>query len=286
VSRARDVEDAAWSTVVRADSRSDISLRELWAYRDLVLLLVHRDFTAQYKQTLLGPAWHVINPLLATAAFSVVFGGIARVPTDGRPAFLFYLAGYIPWAYFSRALGHVSNAYITNAHLMAKVYFPRLAVPIASLGSNLIAVSVQLVLLAALMGVYGSRHGGLVFTRWTLAIPLVLVLMGALGLGVGTVVAALSTRYKDLTHVVSFGTNLLMYATPVIYPASLVSPEHRFWLMLNPASPLIEAFRRGVLGVGTVTGPWMVYSAVVTAIVLALGLTLFGRASRTFVDTI
>ncbi len=250
------------------------------------MLLIHRDFTAQYKQTLLGPAWHLINPLLATAAFSVVFGGIAGLSTDGRPRLLFYLAGYIPWLYFARTVVHVSNTFITNGALMAKVYFPRIVVPIASLGSNLMATAVQLVLLAALGVTHAVRHGGFVLSHWILALPLVLVLTAGLSLGLGALVAALATRYKDFTYVVSFGTNLLMYATPVVYPASLLSPEHRWWLMLNPMSPLIEAFRRGALGAGTVTGSWLLYSACATVLVLSVGLALFGRASRTFVDTI
>lgn len=249
-------------------------------------MLIHRDFTAQYKQTLLGPLWHVINPLLATAAFSVVFGGIAGLSTDNQPRLLFYLAGYIPWMYFARTVGHVSNTFVMNAGLMAKVYFPRVVVPIASLGSNLVAVGVQLVLLAGLTIVHAVRHHDIGLSGWILAMPLVLAITAALSLGLGALVAALATRYKDLTYAVNFGTGLLMYATPVVYPASLVSPEHRWWLMLNPMSPLIEAFRRGALGVGTVTGGWMIYSLCASGIVLAVGLAIFGRASRTFVDTI
>jgi lipopolysaccharide transport system permease protein len=275
-----------WTTIVRADSRSDLSLRELWAYRDLVLLLIHRDFTAQYKQTVMGPAWHVINPLLATAAFSFVFGGIAGLPTDGRPRLLFYLAGYIPWMYFARSVGHVANTFVINAPLMSKVYFPRLAVPIAALGSNLTAVAVQLVLFGALLLAYAARGGTVAFDRWLLAAPLVLALLAALSLGAGAAVAALAIRYKDLAYVVNFGTGLLMYASPVVYPASLISPVRRTWLMLNPLSPLIEGFRRALLGTGTVTGWWLLYSACAAAVVLAIGLALFGRASRTFVDTI
>jgi lipopolysaccharide transport system permease protein len=278
--------DSQWSTVIRSDSWVDLSFREIWGYRDLIVLLIRRDFTAQYKQTVLGPWWHVLNPLITTVAFTVVFGRIAGLSTEGRPALLFYLVGYVPWMYFARTLNTVSTTFVTNTALVTKVYFPRLVIPLAGVGSNLIALGIQSLLVSAFGAYYGLRGQGLTPTRWAFAIPLFVVLLGALGLGLGTMVAALTTKYRDLSHVVAFGTNLLMYATPVVYPAVALSPHHRWWLMLNPVSPLIEAFRRGLLGTGLITGGWLVYSTMATAVALAVGLLLFGRASRTFVDTI
>lgn len=264
----------------------DLKLKELWHYRDLVFLFVRRDFVAQYKQTILGPAWHVIVPLFTTLVFTIVFGRIAQLSTDGVPPFLFYLAGTVMWSYFSAVLTGASSTFTGNAAIFGKVYFPRLVVPVAGLISRLIAFGIQLLLFLGFL-VYALISGANVAPNaWVLMTPLLIFLMAGLGMGLGIIVSSLTTRYRDLTVVVGFGVNLLMYATPVIYPLSALSEKYRIWMLLNPIAPLMEIFRYAFLGAGRVD-LWLVgYSIVVTATILFIGIVLFNRVERTFMDTV
>jgi lipopolysaccharide transport system permease protein len=279
--------EAGWSLVIRPRRAwFDLRLDELWAYRDLVALFVWRDFVSQYKQTILGPLWYLIQPLLTTITFTVVFGRMAGLSTDGVPAFLFYMAGSVVWAYFSACLTKTANTFTGNAAIFGKVYFPRLAVPVSILFSNLVAFGIQFLLFLAFFAYYLSTGASLTPNLWVLAMPALLLLMACQGLGVGIIVSSLTTRYRDLQFLVTFGTQLLMYATPVIYPLSAVPEQYRWLLVANPMTPVVEVFRFAFLGSGTVEPMHLVYAAASTTIILFIGIVLFNRVEQTFMDTV
>lgn len=276
-----------WVTVLSPETRwLDFRLGELWRYRDLVTLFVRRDFLAQYKQTILGPAWHVIQPILTTVTFTIVFGRIARIPTDSLPPFLFYFGGYVIWSYFATTLTKISNTFIANASMFGKVYFPRMAIPVSISISSMISFLIQLALFLAFLTYFQLRGARVDPNAWLLAAPVLVVLMGALGLGFGIIVSSLTTRYRDLSNLVAFGVQLLMYATPIVYPLSEVPENYRLVVLLNPMSSLVEAFRFGFLGAGTVSFGHLAYSAVFTVVVLICGVLLFNRVERNFMDTV
>ncbi len=279
--------DEDWTQVIEPHKHLfDLRLAELWRYRDLIHLFVHRDFVAQYKQTILGPAWHFIQPLLTTIMFTIVFGAIAQIPTDGLPPFLFYMAGTVIWAYFAAVLTETANTFTANAHIFGKVYFPRLAVPVSVLISRLIGFAIQFTFLLGFIAWFAWRGSDLSPNAWILATPLLLLLMAALGLGCGIIVASLTTRYRDLKVLIGFGVQLWMYASPIIYPLSAL-PEHwRFWAALNPVAPIVETFRYAYLGAGTVNPVWLACSAVIIGLILFCGILLFNRVERTFMDTV
>lgn len=264
----------------------DLRLRELKAYKDLIFLFVRRDFVAQYKQTILGPAWHFIQPLLTTIVFTIVFGKIARIPTDGLPPFLFYMAGTVMWGYFSSVLTGTSNTFVSNAGLFGKVYFPRLAVPISVLLSRLIAFGVQFVFFLGFTAWFALRGSTVSMNAWVLLIPVLLLMMAALGLSLGVIASSLTTRYRDLTVLIGFGVQLLMYASPIVYPLSVLPQRWRFWASLNPIAPIVEAFRHACLGAGTVDPPMLACSALEIMVILTIGILLFNRIERTFMDSV
>lgn len=279
--------DNTWTMVIRPRRNwLDLRLDELWAYRDLVALFVWRDFVAQYKQTILGPLWYLVQPLLTTVTFTLVFGRLAGLSTDGVPDFLFYMAGAVVWSYFSACLTKTANTFTGNAAIFGKVYFPRLAVPVSILFSNLIAFAIQMGLFLAFLAYYILSGARVAPTAWLLAMPLLLLLMAGLGLGVGIIVSSLTTRYRDLQFLVAFGAQLLMYATTVIYPLSAVPEKYRWVLVANPMTPVVETFRYAFLGQGTVEPLHLVYSAVCTLAVLLFGIVLFNRVEQTFMDTV
>lgn len=276
-----------WTLVIQPyGSLFDLKLRELWQYRDLIALFVRRDFVAQYKQTILGPAWHIISPLLTTVVFTIVFGKIAQIPTDGLPPFLFYMAGNLLWGYFSAVLLGTSGTFTGNSGLFSKVYFPRLAVPVASLVSRLIAFGIQLALFCGFIAWYMWQGAPLKPNAWVLATPLMLAMLAALALGLGVIAASLTTKYRDLTVLIGFGVQLFMYATPVIYPLSALPEAWRPWAALNPVAPVLEWFRYAFLGVGTVDPHLLVTALALTGVILLAGVVLFNRVERTFVDTV
>lgn len=264
----------------------DLRLHELWAARDLVMLFVWRDFVSVYKQTILGPLWYLIQPLLTTLVFTVIFGRIAALPTDGLPQFLFYLSGTVVWSYFAECLNKTSQTFITNANLFGKVYFPRLAAPVSILISNLITFAIQFALFLGFVVYYMLSGAGVQPNAWALLTPFLLLIMAGLGLGFGVIVSSLTTRYRDLRFLVTFGVQLWMYATPVIYPVSAIPERFQPLILANPLTPVVEAFRYAYLGAGTVNGPMLAYSALVTLIVLFVGLLLFNRTEATFMDTV
>lgn len=284
---AGDAAGDDWTLIIQPHGRLfDLKLRELWQYRDLIYLFVRRDFVAQYKQTILGPLWHFVQPLLTTIMFTIVFGKIAQIPTDGLPPFLFYMAGTVLWGYFAAVLTAAAGTFTTNAHIFGKVYFPRLAVPVSILLSKLIAFAIQLFFFLCFIAYFLLRGANAAPNAWVLATPLLLLMMAALGLGMGVLVSALTTRYRDLTVLIGFGVQLLMYATPVIYPLSALPERYRTWMALNPCAPVMELFRYAYLGVGTVNASLLVCSFVEIAAILFLGVVLFNRIERTFMDTV
>jgi len=276
-----------WALVIRPQrSWFDLRLAELWRYRDLIALFVRRDFVSVYKQTILGPLWYLIQPILTTVIFTVIFGRIARLSTDGLPQFLFYMSGTVVWSYFAESLAKTSNTFITNAQLFGKVYFPRLAVPISILISNLIAFSIQFLLFLGFVAYYWLNGANIQPNLWVLFTPVLLIMMAGLGLGFGIIVSSLTTRYRDLRFLVTFGVQLWMYVTPVIYPVSAIPDRFRPLIQANPLTPIVETFRYAYLGGGTVNPGNLVYSAVFMLVVLILGVLLFNRIEATFMDTV
>jgi lipopolysaccharide transport system permease protein len=267
-----------------------IDLPRLWHYSDLLFLLVRRDFVSKYQQTILGPTWFVVQPLVTTLAMTLVFGKALGTPTDGIPPFLFYLSGMLSWSYFSNVLLAVGNTFGTNAAIFTKVYFPRLILPLAAVLSNLFAFAVQ----AASFGVIYAcfvlgGHSGPAFHANALAcacLPLALAQSAALAIGVGLMTSAFSSKYKDLQVIVPFLVQTWLYATPIIYPLSRLGPHARWLAVLNPMTPIVESFRLAFFGQGTLTGSYVAVSLVVTAVFLVAGVALFQRSERTFADTI
>jgi lipopolysaccharide transport system permease protein len=280
-------EEPEWTQIIEPEGRLfDLKLGELWHYRDLVYLFVRRDFVAQYKQTILGPAWHLLQPLLTTVMFTIVFGRIAGMPTDGAPAFLFYMAGTVTWGYFSGVLTNISGTFTSNAGIFGKVYFPRLAVPVAILLSKLLAFGVQFAFFLCFLAWFAWRGAPVAPNAWVLLTPVLLLLMAALGLGLGVIVSAVTTRYRDLAVVVSFGVQLLMFATPVIYPMSALPDPYRTWMALNPIAPVMEIFRYAYLGAGQPSIGMLATGLLVTVAILLVGILLFNKVERTFMDTV
>lgn len=281
------VAERVWDKVIRPrNGWFDISLGEIWKYRDLIGLFVWRDFVAVYKQTILGPLWYLIQPLLTTVVFTIIFGKVAHLPTDGLPPFLFYLSGVIAWKYFADCLNSTSNTFVSNANLFGKVYFPRITVPVSVVISNLIAFGIQFLLFLAFFAYYLANSSVIKPQPVLLLLPLLIMQMAALGLGFGVIVSSLTTRYRDLTQLVTFGVQLWMYLTPVVYPASSVPDKWRWILVLNPMAPVIEAFRYAFLGTGSLHLQSWLISLASTAGVLLVGVVLFSRVEKTFMDTV
>jgi lipopolysaccharide transport system permease protein len=268
----------------------DINLREFWRYRDLLWMFVKRDFTAQYKQTILGPLWHFIQPLFTTVVFLVVFTNIAKISTDGALPVLFYMSGITIWNYFSSCLNATSNTFVANAGIFGKVYFPRLVIPLSTVMSNIVKFGIQFLLLLAAMLWYkiapSTPSTTSTFTSLAL-IPAIILIMAGLGLGLGIIISSMTTKYRDLTVLIGFAVQLLMYATPVVYPLSTITSEKlRFWITLNPLTPLVEAFRYTMLGVGSFDTASFGYSIGFMVITLFIGLLIFSKVEKTFMDTV
>ena len=278
-----------WTTVIRPRTGwFDLDLRELWQYRDLIVMFVKRNFTVLYKQTILGPAWIILNPLITTVLFNVVFGGLAGLSTDGTPSFLFYMAGNTVWTFFSTCINNTANTFVANSQVFGKVYFPRLTTPISQVLTSLINFLIQFVMFALFWAGFALSGAPLRLTAWVAALPLVVLEVMLLGLGVGIIVSSLTTKYRDLAIAVSFGVQLWMYVSPVVYPLSSLgeSPGLRALMQLNPMTAPIEVFRLATLGSGTVSAGGLAYSLVFTLAALAVGVVLFSRIEKTFMDTV
>jgi lipopolysaccharide transport system permease protein len=249
-------------------------------------MFVWRDFVSLYKQTILGPLWYLIQPLATTVVFTIVFGRIASLPTDELPQFLFYMSGVVVWSYFASCLTKTSQTFIANVGVFGKVYFPRLTVPISVTMSNLVSFGIQLMLFLAVLAYYLIAGTAVDPNAWIAMLPLEIAMMGTLGLGLGIIVSSLTVKYRDLQYLVVFGTQLAMYCSPVVYPLSSVRGPLRWLVMANPMSAPIEMFRRGFLGIGYVSVGLTVYWLVSTTVILLVGLTLFNRVERNFMDTV
>jgi lipopolysaccharide transport system permease protein len=276
-----------WTTVLRPGSGCfDLHLRDLWLYRDLVLLFVRRDFVAFYKQTILGPLWFLLQPLFTTVVFTVIFGKIAHIPTDGVPQALFYLGGIVIWNYFADCLNKTSDTFIANANIFGKVYFPRLTVPVSIVISNLITFAIQFVLFLAFLTYYYWTGSAVRISLWVLLTPLLLLQMAALGLGLGILISSMTTKYRDLRFAVGFGVSLWMYATPIVYPMSQIPERWQWFFALNPMSAIVETTRFAFLGAGALR-PWHIgISLGMTGLALLAGMIIFSRVEKTFMDTV
>ncbi|WP_462264900.1 ABC transporter permease [Mucilaginibacter sp.] len=279
-----------WDYEIKADTRTfDLKLKETWAYRDLLTLLVRRDFVSFYKQTILGPIWFFVQPVVTIIVYTIVFGTLAGISTDGLPKPLFYLAGTILWNYFSDCLSKTSTVFRDNAGMMGKVYFPRLIMPLSIVCSSLLKLGVQLVLFICLQVYFKLTGYHFMPNAYLLLLPLLIILLAGMGLGAGMILSAATIKYRDLSFIISFGIPLLMYTTTVIYPLSEI--QHKYsaykWLILyNPLTPVIETFRYGFLGTASFSWAMLLYTCVFTVVVLLTGTFIFNKAERNFIDTI
>lgn len=279
--------DKEWDIVIEGStSLFDLKFKDVWHYRDLLGLFVKRDFVSFYKQTILGPIWFFIQPLFTTIIYTFIFAGLAGISTDGLPQPLFYMAGITAWNYFADCLTKTSTVFKDNTQIFGKVYFPRLILPLSIVVSNLIRFGVQLILFILMIGYYYLQGTVITFSWMLLLFPVLVLMMAFLGLGLGLIVTAMTTKYRDLAFLVTFGVQLLMYTTTVIYPLNSAPEKYKQLIELNPMTGIIEAFRYSFLGRGEFS-VWSVgYSALFTIIVLFLGIIIFNKTEKSFVDTI
>lgn len=264
----------------------DIDLKELARYKDLIFLFVKRNYTTRYKQTILGPLWQIINPALTVTLYAIVFGNIAKLSTDDVPQFVFYLCSNALWAFFATCIQSTASTFTANAGILGKVYFPRLVMPISSVFTAMIDLLVQIAMLVVVMAGYvitGYRFATGIAILWT---PLIIIQISLLGLGCGIIIAALTTKYRDLVVLVSFGVQLWMYASPIVYTVAQIPEKFYGLYMLNPIAPIVTMWRHAILGTGTVPMFYWLISWGVTAAVLFIGVLLFSRIEKTFMDTV
>jgi lipopolysaccharide transport system permease protein len=263
------------------------NLKEVWRYRDLLLLLVMRDYKASFRQTILGPIWFFIQPIFTTIVYTFVFNRVAKLGTDNQPPALFYLSGVILWNYFSTSLTSTSNAFIQNASIFGKVYFPRLIIPVSIVLSNLMKFSVQLAFFICMLIYYTNFTMYTANMSWHIVlVPLLVLNMALLGLGAGMIISSFTTKYRDLAYLVTFGVQLLMYATPVVYPLSMVKGKLLSIILLNPMTGIVEGFRYGFLGTGSFEWGMLAYSFSFAAVMLVIAISLFNRVEKSFMDTV
>lgn len=275
-----------WDSVIESKhSLLDVNLKEIWNYRDLLVLFIKRDFITVYKQTILGPLWFFIQPLLTTITFTIIFGNIAQISTDGAPKLVFYMAGITLWNYFSSCLSSVSSVFNANAGIFGKVYFPRLIMPLTIVVSNLLKFGVQFLLFIAFV-LYFVFQDLIAPNLYILLTPIIILLMAVIAMGIGLILSSMTTKYKDLSQLITFGVSLLMYATPVIYPSSSV-PENYAWVVnLNPLVALFDYMRYAYLGIGSFSVSSLLYPSIFAVVILALGVLVFNKTQKTFMDTI
>lgn len=275
-----------WDSVIESrHSLFDINLKELWHYRDLLVLFVRRDFVTVYKQTILGPLWFFIQPLLTTITFTIIFGNVAQLSTDGAPKIVFYMAGITLWGYFSTCLTTVSGVFNANAGIFGKVYFPRLIMPLTIVISNLMKFGVQFLLFICFV-IYFTLQNQIQPNNWIMMTPLIIVLMALISMGIGLILSSMTTKYKDLNQLIGFGVQLFMYATPVIYPSSSVPVDYQWVVELNPLVGLFDYMRFAYLGVGEFTILDLVYPSIFSIVILAIGVLVFNKTQKTFMDTV
>ncbi|OQB29177.1 MAG: Teichoic acid translocation permease protein TagG [Bacteroidetes bacterium ADurb.Bin174] len=275
-------------TIIKPKNRLfEVDFKELWQYRDLFSMFIKRDIVTQYKQTILGPAWYFVQPILTTIMYMVVFGGIAKISTDGLPQPLFYLSGIVLWQYFSDCLNKTSSTFTANQHIFGKVYFPRLIVPLSTVTSNLVRMGIQFILFLAVYIYYVIIGVAVQPNVYACLFPVLIVMLAGLSLGFGIIISSMTTKYRDLTILFTFIVQLWMYATPVIYPLSTITNEKlRLAMLLNPLTSIFEAFKYGMLGVGEFSWGSLAYSFVFTVVLLGIGVVVFNKVQRSFMDTV
>jgi lipopolysaccharide transport system permease protein len=281
------IPEKEWDIIIEGStSLFDLKFKDVWHYRDLLGLFVKRDFVSFYKQTILGPFWFFIQPLFTTIIYTFIFGGLAGISTDGLPQPLFYMAGITAWNYFADCFTKTSTVFKDNAHIFGKVYFPRLILPLSIVASNLVRFGVQLLLFIIMIGYY-YWQGTIITFNWVLLLfPILVLMMAFLGLGLGLIITAMTTKYRDLAFLVTFGVQLLMYTTTVIYPLNSAPEKYKHIIELNPMTGIIEAFRYSFLGKGEFSAWSIGYSALFTIVVLVFGTLIFNKTEKSFVDTI
>lgn len=282
-----NIKDEQWTEIIGPSNNIfTLNLKDVWRYRDLLSLLVRRDFVSYYKQTVLGPIWFFLQPLLTTITFTIIFSKIAGISTDGMPPVLFYLAGTTLWNYFSECLNRTSTVLRDNATIFGKVYFPRLVMPLSIIISNLVKLGIQITLFLIVWAYFLVTDSHVHPDFAILLLPLLIIIMGALGLGLGMIVSSLTTKYRDLVFLLTFGVQLLMYATPVIYPVSTINSKYKWLIEANPMTSIIETFRYGFTGVGSFSWAALGYSIVVTTFILLAGIIVFNKVEKSFMDTV
>ena len=282
-------QNLSWTTEIKPKNKLlSIDFKEIWQYRDLMLLFVKRNIITQYKQTILGPLWYFIQPIMTTVMYMVVFGGIAKISTDGLPQPLFYLAGISFWQYFADCLNKTSNTFVSNASIFGKVYFPRLVTPLSDVISNLVRFAIQFVLFLIVYAYYAIFTDVQIHTNWyILLLPLLIVMLAGLALGFGILFSSMTTKYRDLQLLLSFFVSLWMYATPVIYPLSTITNDTlKLVMQLNPLTGIVEFFKYGMLGVGCHDWWMLGYSFIFMVVLLASGIVVFNKVQRSFMDTV
>ena len=264
----------------------EMNLKEVWQYRDLIVLFTKRNFKVRYKQTVLGPAWLFISPIISSMIYTFIFGGIAGIGTEGIPQILFYMSGNAIWTYFAGCITKNASTFTANAGVFGKVYFPRLTTPISNMFTSVIEFGIEMLMVLAFLVFYLIR--GQVAPNWSewLLIPVVLLHLGVMGLGVGIIISSLTTKYRDLTILVSFGVSLLMYITPVVYPISQVPEKFRWIMLLNPVAPIVETYRYSFLGSGSIEWLFLGISFAATIIILSIGIVVFNQVEKNFIDTV
>jgi lipopolysaccharide transport system permease protein len=264
----------------------DLNLHQIWKFKDLLFLFVWRDFVSVYKQTILGPLWFFIQPILTSITFTIIFGNFAQISTDGMPKLIFYMAGITMWNYFADCLNKTSNTFVANQGLFGKVYFPRLIVPLSIIVTNLLKFGIQIILFMGFWTYFCLTTESLEPNLYILAFPLLVLIMAALGLGFGMVISALTTKYRDLAFLIGFGVQLLMYGSPIIYPMSTVPEKHQWIIKLNPMTSIIDTFKHAFMGTGSFDGYNLLYSCIFAVCILFLGLVVFNKVEKSFIDTV
>jgi lipopolysaccharide transport system permease protein len=277
-----------WTLIIRPHEKLwKLNLREVWAYRDLIELFVKRNIVVQYKQTILGPLWFIITPVLSVIVYVTVFGGIAGIPTDGVPPILFYLLGISVWGYFASCVSSTSNSFVTNADIFGKVYFPRIIMPLVAVTTNLLSFAIQLLIFAAFYIYYVATGTELVIHWQIVLLPLLILILAMMAVGFGMIFSSLTTKYRDLQIMLAKIISLWVYVTPVIYPLSMVTnPKLHLAMSLNPVTPVVEAIKYSILGQGQFSWIWLAYSVGFTIILLIFGLMLFNKVQKSFMDTV
>jgi lipopolysaccharide transport system permease protein len=279
-------ENDQWDAVIESKhSLFAVNFKELWHYRDLLVLFVRRDFVTVYKQTILGPLWFFIQPILTTITFTVIFGNVAQLSTDGAPKLVFYMAGITLWNYFSTCLTAVSGVFNTNAGIFGKVYFPRLIMPLTIVISNLMKFGVQFLMFLLFVG-YFYFQGNIHPNFYILLTPLIIVIMAVIAMGIGLILSSMTTKYKDLNMLIGFGIQLFMYATPVIYPSSSIPANYQWVINLNPLVGLFDYMRYAYLGVGSFNASYLWYPITFAIVILFFGIIVFNKVQKTFMDTV